>query len=220
MRKISNPDVRESIALLEQSQEITQKQIESTNKSIIDLATNTGSQIRELARTMEKQGGDINRTMEKQGEEFRGEMKVLATEFSASRRTSWPTVIAIAMAIGMLVGAAYKIVDLQTQVTMSPVVAMANVSIAERQQLKLDTVNINNQISDIRAELRHQTARFSEVETQMSKSYDERNIQFSDTQRQIITLQNALHSMGAVIPDAPQYPYFFPSRASISNSSP
>lgn len=200
----SAPDVRESIALLEQAHEITQHQIESTNRAITELADNTGSQIRELGRTIEKQSG-----------EWRTEMRSLANEFANSRRTHWPTLLSVFMALALLVGAAYKIVDLQTQVTMSPVVSASAVSVAERTQLREDISSLSNQIFDLKAEQKRQVGKFVEVETQMSKNYDERNIQFAETSRKLIMHENALHSLGATIPEAAQYPYFFPTRTTL-----
>jgi hypothetical protein len=124
-------EISESVALLEQATEANQRQIQQ-------VAENTSHQIAELANNTSRQLQDIAIAGEKRGSEFQTEMKAMATEFARSRQTNWPLVISFIGLFVLLIGGAYQIVNLSTQVTMAPVVAKADVSEKDRTLIHLD----------------------------------------------------------------------------------
>lgn len=177
-------EISESVALLEQATESNQNQIrelaETTNKAIQESIQNSSRQYREVTILIEKGQG-----------ESRSEIKALANEFSISRRPNYLLWLAGFSAIAILIGAAYKISDLQTQVTMAPVVttATANASLVG---INRDNIQAMSDITGkLRADLDSNSARdeVSEKDRQKLNQHAEKaddRLSKSETDNQVL----------------------------------
>jgi hypothetical protein len=185
-------EFNESVALLEQATESNQKQIH-------ELAETTDRQIRSVLDIVKEQGVQVG-----------GKIESLSTQLSISQKTNWPLMLSIFFALAMLVGAAYKISDLQTQVTMSPIVAKAEISEKDRFEIRRDVQEIHSKISDLDSYRRVTDQKLTEVETQFRASDEARNVQFSEQQR----MNNIIMQIGQGkdLKDIvyPSGPYYFP----------
>lgn len=145
-------EISESVALLEQATESNSRQIgeiaSTTSKAISELATTTGRQIREIIILVEKQGV-----------EFRAEMKTLSTDFAHSRQPNYLLWISGFMALVVLIGAAYQISDLRTQVTMAPVLTKAVTNESAIASNRDGIYVVRGDVSKLRADLDSNTAR-------------------------------------------------------------
>lgn len=184
----------ESVAVLAQA-------VEANERQISEVAHSTSEQIK-----------DVLVLIKEQGAQTAAKFDSLQQTIASYRVTNWPTLIAALMAIAMLVGAAYKIADLQTQVTMSPVVAKAEVSERDRSSLHDGQEDNRKQIELLKGQQKVVTALLKEVETQFKAGDQTRNIQFAEQQR----MNNIMMQMaqGKKPIEYPIGPYFHPSISS------
>jgi hypothetical protein len=199
-------EISESVALLEQATEANQRQIQQ-------VAENTSHQIAELANNTSRQLQDIAIAGEKRGSEFQTEMKAMATEFARSRQTNWPLVISFIGLFVLLIGGAYQIVNLSTQVTMAPVVAKADVSEKDRTLIHLDIDANRIEREKIKSDIKVIEAGLKEVETQFRASDQAKNVQFAEQQRMNAIIYQIAQGLGGRDHPIvyPPNPYFFPA---------
>lgn len=191
-------DINETVAVLTQA-------VEANEKQISDLSVNTSRNIRDVTSLLKEQGTHLSAKIE-----------ALAAAFAASRVTNWPLIIGLMMAISVFVGAAYKITDLQTQVTMAPIAAKAEVSEKDRSSLHNEVVIIRSDLEIAKSQQRVINAQLKEVETQFRASDQARNTQFAEQQR----TNNILMQLAQKEPVVhyPTAPFYFPeiSRAFVT----
>jgi hypothetical protein len=177
-------------------------------------------QITGVAQTSAQGIKDLSSLIEKQGVQSASRHEQLATAFQTSQRPNYMLWIATISVLFVLIGAAWKITDAQTQLTVAPMVGEVRV-LKERADEARQDLTLNRQmLSDQSSNQRVLVTRLAEIETQFRSSDSNRNIQFAEQQRMNnIIFQLAQGKGGKDNPiDYPVYPYFFPNVA--PNSAP
>lgn len=94
---------------------------------------------------------------------------------------------------------------------LNTIVSQNSTSIKDRDDMRRDLLRLAEEESLSKSERAMMKVGLREVETQFHKSQDESNLQHAHELRSVNQLQNALHQLGATIPEAASGPYYFPS---------
>lgn len=168
-------------------------------------------QIHEVAQTSAQGIKDLSILIEKQGAQHNTRLETLAESFQASQKPNYMLWVAVMAILFTLTGAAWKITDSQTQLTMSPI--SSRVSVAEKSidETKRDVAINREALASITTQQEVVKTKLVETETQFRASDQARNVQFAEQQR----MNNIMFQLAQKKPiiDYPVYPYFFPKTA-------
>ena len=131
----------------------------------------------------------------------------LAQTLNTSQRTNWPLIIAGLSILFVIVGGAWQVIELKTQVALAPVLAQNAISTEERQALFRQTDDNKRGLSTLASEVGRVFEKFREVEGQFKKLGDAHNTFVADQCRTNKVVWEATGKLG----EYPSGPFYFPS---------
>lgn len=210
-------------------------EIYTEQEQIILLRNNVsqlGEQQQRDAKELRQAIREVAQQAEKQWERFTGEIKLISEKFSASQKTDWRLIISIATICLTMIAGGWLVIGLQIENKSlhSQIETERNQQIIDTKQTQDLETNTNRderseedrkrlnermdrvwqQNIDQDNEIKGISGSLQEIEGQFRKAYDEHNIQFAETMRNINSIKRALHDIGGKIDSPPTDPYYYP----------
>lgn len=131
----------------------------------------------------------------------------LAANVAASQRTNWPVLFTMASLMFVLVGGAWQLIDLKTQVALAPIQAQNAISTEERGTLARRIDENRGSVSTLSIDMGRMHEKTREIEQQFKRLGEAQNSFEAMQQRTNALMWNATEKLGAY----PTGPYFFPN---------
>jgi len=134
------------------------------------------------------------------------DFKSFTQSFNTSRETNWPMLISIAGLVLVIIGGLWQIVDLKSQVALSPIQAQNAISVIERGELRREISGHSGLISD---EISHRKEALSALQQQLVEAETQhrtRDIVGAKDYENVMSHIRVLYaSMKLPTPDSPSF---------------
>lgn len=131
----------------------------------------------------------------------------LAAALATSQRTNWPMLISLAGVMFVMIGGAWQLVELKTQVALAPLQAQGAISTEERQSLAKRADENRALILEHAVALGRTSEKLREIEQQFKRVGEGLNQFTAEQHRTNKIIWDSTEKLG----EYPAGPYFFPS---------